>query len=59
MHAVTLSLFLNKWLSFIMTVYIAEVRHDYDNAEKYYNQALNTDPNHANSLYNYAVLMDR
>ena len=40
-------------------LFLAEVRKEYDTAEKYYQQALDADPKHANSLYNYAVLMDR
>lgn len=35
-----------------------QVRSDYDAAEELYNAAIGADPYHANSLYNYAVLLD-
>ena len=33
-------------------------RHQYDAAEALYRRAIASDPRHANSLYNYAVLLD-
>ena len=33
-------------------------RKDYDNAEKYYREAIRANPKHAYALYNLAVLLE-
>ena len=39
-------------------LFLADIRQKYDKAEQLYQQAIASDPHHANSLYNYAVLLD-
>lgn len=38
-------------------LFLAEVKKDYNQAEKYYKSSLKCNPDHVNSLYNYAVLL--
>ena len=39
-------------------LFLADVRQNYSAAEDLYQRAIASDPTHANSLYNYAVLLD-
>ena len=39
-------------------LFLADVRNKYENAETLYRKAIKLDPNHANSLYNYGVMLD-
>ncbi len=39
-------------------MFLADVRNDYVRAEALYKRAIASNPKHANSCYNYAVMLD-
>ena len=39
-------------------LFLSEMKGEFDTAEKMYRLAMEIDPDHANSIYNYAVMLD-